>query len=163
MAAHAPVGVDNDFPTGKSRIPFRATNHKEAGRVDEDFSLRGKQITRQMFFNQVTSQNVPNFLRRDFLGMHRRDDHRGKAIRLVVDILNTDLCFGVRTQPGVGAILTKLGQGLTEAVCIVNSSRHQLLGIIGGVTKHDALITSTLFGCMLISCCCSINTLSNIR
>ena len=93
MAAHTAVSVYNDFPASKSRVSFRATNHKEAGGVDQNFSLRGKQITRQMFFDQVTSQNVSDFLSRDFLSVHRGDNHRGKTIRLIIDILNTDLRF----------------------------------------------------------------------
>ena len=63
----------------------------------------------------------------------------------------------------MGAILTKLGQGLTKTVRVVNRCRHQLLGIIGGVTKHDALITRTLLSGILVSGSSRINALSNIR
>ena len=150
MTAHATVGIDNDLTTGEAGISFRTTGHEASGWVDEILGVITEKLTGDDFFNEVTLEDLPHFRSVDLSGMHRGNDDRSDAHRLSIDILHRNLGLGIRTKPGVNAVFAKIGQGLTQSVGIRHRSRHQFLGIVGGVTKHDALVSGSLLGGILV-------------
>jgi hypothetical protein len=52
----------------------------------------------------------------------------------------------VGPQVGHGAVLANLGQLLGQPVRQPNRQRHQLGGVVAGVTEHQALVTGALSG-----------------
>jgi hypothetical protein len=75
------------------------------------------------------------------------DDDVHDAGRLAIDVFDGDLGLGVRAQPlGKLASLADAGQLTAEAVGEHDRRGHELGRFIAGVTKHDALVASALFG-----------------
>ena len=66
-------------------------------------------------------------------------DHR-TAILLVLDC---NLGFRIRSEPGQDVSAAGDGHCLVQLVGKHDGQGHALLGLIGGVTEHDTLITST--------------------
>ena len=101
-------------------------------------------------------------LGRDFLRMLGRDDNGvntdGDNSTTVVLVLNGDLGLGVGTQPGEAAVTASGGHGSIELVREEKGEREKLRGLVGGITEHDTLVTSTeLLKSLLV-----VKTLSNI-
>jgi len=77
---------------------------------------------------------------------------------VIVLVLDGDLSLGIRSQPWQASVSAGSRHSSIELVCQLKSQGEQLRGLIGGISEHDTLITSTqLFKCLLI-----MQTLSNI-
>ncbi len=57
-------------------------------------------------------------------------------------VLNSDLGLGVGPEPGQGAVATGSSHGGVELMSELKSKGEELRGLVGGVAKHDALVTS---------------------
>ena len=80
-----------------------------------------------------------------------RDDHVFDGDRAAVDVADGDLRLAVGTQPlgTLGTGLTKAGQLAVKAVGEHDRSGHELRGLGGGVTEHDALVAGAHLGVLL--------------
>lgn len=61
----------------------------------------------------------------------------------VVLVLNGDLGLGVGTEPVQRAVAASGGHGSVELVSEHEGQGEQLRGLVGGITEHDTLVTST--------------------
>jgi hypothetical protein len=98
----------------------------------------------------------------DVLAMLGRDDDSVNAERddstAIVGVLNSDLGLGVGSQPWEGAVLAGAGHGRVQLVGEEDGQRKELGGLIGGISEHDTLVTSTeLLESLLV-----VETLSNV-
>lgn len=98
----------------------------------------------------------------DVLAVLSRDDDSVDAERddgtIVVLVLNGDLGLGVGTEPGERAIAAGGRHGSVKLVGEEESEGEELGGLVGGITEHDALITST----EVLEAVIQVKTLSDI-
>lgn len=81
--------------------------------------------------------------------------HYGTAVVLILD---RHLGLGVGPQPGQSTIARGLLHGTVQSVCQLDGKGKVFGGLIGGVAKHDALITGT----QLLQRLVIVETLGNI-
>ncbi|KAH7865984.1 hypothetical protein Vadar_013906 [Vaccinium darrowii] len=62
---------------------------------------------------------------------------------IIIVILNCDLGFSIRSQPGASPVLANFGEAGPKFSRKDVAEGHQLGGFIGGIAKHDTLVTST--------------------
>jgi hypothetical protein len=62
---------------------------------------------------------------------------------VVVLVLNSDLGLGIGSQPGKGSITTSSGHLSVEFVCQLKSEWEEFGGLVGSISEHDTLVTST--------------------
>ena len=88
---------------------------------------------------------------RDVGGVLGGDDHVLDGNRATVFIAHGDLGLAVRADPlgTLGAGLAEAGQLAVKAVGEHHRSRHELGGLVGGVTEHDTLVAGTHLGVLL--------------
>lgn len=83
----------------------------------------------------------------DILGVLGRDDDGVDALgnnsAVVVAVLNGNLGLGVGSEPGEGAVAAGSGHGSVELVGEEESEGEELRGLVGGIAKHDTLVTGT--------------------
>ena len=103
---------------------------------------------------ELLGSDVLAVLGRDDDGVNtERDD--GTAI---VGVLDSDLSLGVGSQPWQSTILAGLGHGRVQLVGEEDGQRKELGGLVGGISEHDTLVTSTeLLESLLV-----VETLSNV-
>jgi hypothetical protein len=76
----------------------------------------------------------------------------------IVGVLNSDLSLGVGSQPWQGAVLAGGGHSRVELVGEENGEGKELGGLVGGISEHDTLVSSTeLLESLLV-----VETLSNV-
>ena len=146
MPRHAPVGVDDDLPPRDARVTHRAADHELARGVHED---PGSGPVVPMFV-----QHGKDDLADDLRGHHVRQGDaivvlRGNHDGLDADgfsflVADRDLGLAVGTQVVEQPLLTDIGQAGREPVGQVDGQGHQLLGLVTGVTEHQALVTGPL-------------------
>ena len=68
-----------------------------------------EQLGGKLSFDKILLENIANLLGGDVSRVLDRNHHGGNAVRLAVDILDRNLSFVVRTEPGVLAALAELG------------------------------------------------------
>ena len=87
------------------------------------------------------------------------DDHSIHTHGLVVLIvLHSDLALAIRTQIVHLAVLAHLGQALCQLVSQTDGHRHQLRGLIAGITEHHALIACTAH--LIVGAQCDVGALA---
>lgn len=98
----------------------------------------------------------------DVLAVLSRDDDSVDAERddgtVVVLVLNGDLGLGVGTEPRERAIAAGGRHGSVKLVGEEESEGEELGGLVGGITEHDTLITST----EVLEAVIQVKTLSDI-
>jgi len=62
---------------------------------------------------------------------------------VIVLVLDGDLSLGIRSQPWQASISAGSRHSSIELVCQLKSKGEQLWGLVGGISEHDTLITST--------------------
>ena len=77
---------------------------------------------------------------------------------IVVPVLNSDLSLGVWSQPWEGAISAGSSHLSIELVCQLQSQWEEFRGLVGGISEHDTLVTST----KLLKSLLVVETLSDI-
>ena len=88
----------------------------------------------------MRSDDLANVVHGQPVGMLCRNDNRGRACRLTVDIPQRDLALCVRTQARLGAGMTRLGERAQNGVRVVDRRRHQHMRLIARISEHDSLI-----------------------
>ena len=85
-------------------------------------------------------------------------DANGDNSTTIMLVLDSDLSFGVGTEPGERAVTTGGRHGSIELVGEHEGQGEELRSLIGSITEHDTLITSAeLLESLLI-----VETLSDI-
>src|SRR6266851_8972505 len=143
MRRGAAICVDDDLATGKSRIAVSATDNEAAGWVDVEMVLIAHPALGQDL-HDIGADDLAHFRLLDLGAVLRRDDDRGGADRLAVDILQADLALGVGTEQRRLAGMTVIRQRLEDGVGVVDRRRHQLRRLGAGIAEHDALVAGAL-------------------
>src|SRR5690625_4633889 len=76
--------------------------------------------------------------------MLSRDNDVGNRHRPITLVSDAHLAFAIRTQPGHLTCLAHLSQPVSQTVSQDDGKWYELVGFVGGVTKHDALIPCSL-------------------
>jgi hypothetical protein len=85
-------------------------------------------------------------------------DTLGDDSTAIVGVLDGDLGLGVGSQPWEGAVVTGILHGLVELVGEEEGEGEEFGSLVGGITEHDTLVTSTeLLQSLLV-----VQTLSNV-
>jgi hypothetical protein len=106
-----------------------------------------KEIGRDDCLNNLLFDLLAEVLSRDRFGMLGRNDNsvntEGDHRTAILLVLDSDLGLRIRSEPREGTSAAGNGQRLVQLVSKHDGQGHVLLGLIGGVTEHDTLITST--------------------
>ena len=141
MRSCSTVGIYNNFTSGETGIPVRSANHETPGRIDEDLGLFIDHLLVYHGVDHIFADVFVNLLLADLLIMLGRNDDSLQTDRLIVLIIfHGNLALAVRTEVGKSTVLAHLGQLLRQLMCQRNSIRHVLLGFVGRITEHHALI-----------------------
>ena len=103
---------------------------------------------------ELLGGDVRAMLSRHNDGVDTERDHSA----VVVCVLDSDLSLGVGSQPWQSTILAGLGHGRVQLVGEEDGQRKELGSLVGGISEHDTLVTSTeLLESLLV-----VETLSNV-
>lgn len=89
--------------------------------------------------SELLGGDIGAVLSRDDYGV----DAEGNDGTVVVLVLNSDLGLGVGSEPGEGAVAAGGGHGSIELVGEEKGEGEELRGLVGGISEHDTLVTST--------------------
>ena len=107
-----------------------------------------KKVLRDNLLDDLLQDLLPELLRRDLLSVLCGDDDRVHAQRdsraTVLLVLDGDLGLRVGAEPGKQTGAARGSQCSIELVGQHDGERHILGSLVGGIAKHDALITSTV-------------------
>ena len=141
----APVGVDDDFSASQTGVAIRTADDESSRWVQVVDGLVVQVLFRDDLLDDFVHQVFRNLLVRDAFLVLRGDQHGVDAKRdhgaVVVLVFDGDLRLTVRQDPRAGAVLSHDGQSVAQSVRQDQSQRHQRFVLVGGVTKHDALVT----------------------
>ena len=106
-----------------------------------------KEVGRDDRLDDLLLDLLAEVLGGDRLGMLGRNDDgintEGDHRTIILLVLDSDLGFRIRSEPGESTSAAGDGHCLVQLVSKHNGQGHVLLGLISGVTEHDTLITST--------------------
>ena len=147
MACHAAIGIYDDLAAGQAAVTHRPADDKAAGRVDVDVILLAlvEPFCRNDRLDDLVHDRLTDGLEADVRVMLGRQNHGLNADRAIVFISEAELALGIRAQPRQGAVLAHLGLAFHQPVGIGDRCRHQHIGLVAGVTEHQALVTGALF------------------
>lgn len=158
----ATVGVDNDLTTSETGITLRTTDDEAARGLDVVNGAVVQKLSGDDLLDDLLLDDSTELLGGNIIAVLSRDDDRVHAQGLdgtaVVSVLNGDLGLGVGTEPGDGTVLTSLCHSRVELVREQKGERKELRGLVGGITEHDTLVTST----KLLKSLIVVETLSNV-
>lgn len=90
---------------------------------------------------------LAELLRGDSLSMLSADnngvDSEWHNSTVIVLVLNGDLGLGIRSEPWQASVTSGGGHGSVQLVGQLESEGEEFWGLIGGIAKHDTLITSS--------------------
>ena len=163
VSTPATVGVDNDLTTSQTSITLGATNDEEARGLDVVDGVVVEVLGGDDLLDDLLLDLLAELLGGDVLGVLSRDDDGvdtlGDNGTTVLGVLNGDLGLGVGAEPGERAVTTSGGHGSVELVGEEEGEGEELGGLVGGITEHDTLVTST----ELLESLFVVETLSNVR
>ncbi len=163
MTAHAAVGVDDDLSSGETAVTLGTADDEEAGGVDVILGFLGEKFAGDDGFDQLFLEDLADLGGADAGGVLGRDDHRGDAGGLAIDVFHGDLGLRVGTEPGVLAALAEFGDGAAELVRIEDRRGHERGGLVHGVAEHDPLVAGTLLGGFLAIGGSGVDALGDVR
>lgn len=142
------VGVDNDLSASETGITLRTANDKSAGRLDVVDNSVVKKVLGDNLLDDLLKDLLSELLGRDLLSVLSRDDDSvdtegDHSTILTLLVLNGDLGLRVGSEPAHRAVTTGSGHSGVKLVGEHDGKRHHLGGLVGSVTEHDTLITST--------------------
>src|SRR5215469_2349919 len=146
VPGHPAVGVNDDLATSEPGVAHRAADFEPAGGVDQQAVPGGVKVQAgQHWLDDVLAdvgrQQADQVDSGRVLGRH---DHSVEAHRLITGVLDSDLGLAVGPDVRDLAAPANLGQALGQAVRERDGQRHQLGGVVAGITKHEALVTRAL-------------------
>jgi len=141
------VGVDNDLTASKTGITLGTTNDKSARGLDVVLGVVIKVLGRNDLLDDVLKNSSSEIISRDLISVLGRDDDSVNTERntstVLELVLNSDLSLGIGSQPTKGEITTSGSKGSVKLVGKNDSEGEELLSLVGGITEHDTLVTST--------------------
>jgi hypothetical protein len=109
--------------------------------------LLGKVLGGDDLLDDLLLDFLAELLSGDGLGVLGRNDDSVDSERnngtVVVLVLNSDLGLGIWSQPWDASIAAGSGHGSVELVGQLKSQWEEFWGLIGGISEHDTLVTST--------------------
>lgn len=141
------VGVDNDLTAGQTGVTLGTTNDEAARGLDVVDGLVVEVLGGDGLLDDLVKDLLAEVLGGDVVGVLGGDDDGvdadGDDSTVVVLVLNSDLGLGVGSQPRQGAVAAGSRHGSVELVGEGKSEGEELGGLVGGITEHDTLVTST--------------------
>src|SRR5690606_1315519 len=144
MAGHAAVGVDNDLAPGQAAVTHRPADNELAGRVDVILGVGMQQLGRNHVLDDGFHHRLTQVGLLDIRVVLGRQHDGVDAHHLAVVITAGDLGLGIGAQPVEHAVLAHLGLALDQPVGEGDGGGHQHIGLVAGVTEHQALVTGAL-------------------
>ena len=156
------VGVDNDLTASKTSITLGTANDEAARGLDVVDGAVVKELSRDDLLDDLLLDDSAELLGGHIIAVLGRDDNgvhtQGLDGTVVMSILNGDLGLGVGTEPRDGAVVAGSGHGSVQLVGEDEGEGKEFRGLVGGITEHDTLVTST----ELLKRLFVVETLSNI-
>ena len=146
VGAPASVGVDDDLAASEASITVGSTDDEAARGVQVVDGLLVEKLGGDDFLDDVLLELSLDLLVGDTFVVLGGDDDGVDADwdhgAVNILVLDGDLGLAVGAQPCAGAVLADVREALAELVGEHDGQRHELLGLVGGVTEHDTLVTS---------------------
>ncbi len=143
MPAPAAVGVDDDLAAGDAGVGGGTAVAEVSRRVHVELRRAVPPVTKH-----AGAEHLAHVLRNGLLvrrlGVLRRDYHRGDFAWLVPLVEDRHLGLAVGAEEIDCPGLAILGEPPRELVCKQDRQRHQLVGLVGRVPEHDALVSCPL-------------------
>jgi hypothetical protein len=143
MRRGAAIGVDDDLAAGQPGIAVGTADDEAPGRIDVEVILVAHPALGQRRKDE-RADDLAHFGLLELGAVLRRDDDRGGAHRLAVDVLQADLALGVGAEERRLAGMAGIRQRLEDGMRVVNRRRHQLRRLGAGIAEHDALVAGAL-------------------
>lgn len=141
------VGVDDDLTAGETGVTLGTTDDEAAGGLEVVDGAVVQEVGRDDRLDDLLLQDLAELLSGDLVAVLGGDDNgvhtEGLDSTVVVGVLDGDLGLGVGAEPRDGAVLAGISHGLVELVREDDGEGEELRGLIGGITEHDTLVTST--------------------
>lgn len=144
VTTFAAVGVDDDLTSRESSVALGATDHEASGGVDVDDGLVVEELSGADRLDDLLKDLTAHLLKSDAVTVLRGDDDGVDMGGFAVDVFDGDLGFHVGEGPVELAAVAEFGVLFDEAVREVNGERHEGVGLVAGVAKHEALVASAL-------------------
>ena len=141
MAGHAAVGVDDDFAPGEAAVADGAADDELAGGVNVVLGTGMEPVVGQYGFDDFFHDGFADVGLVDIGVVLGGEDDGVDGDGLFVFVAEGDLAFGVGAEPGQDFVFAEVGLPFDEAVGVVDRGGHEGVGFVGGVAKHEALVT----------------------
>ena len=157
------VGVDNDLTSGQTGVTLGTTNDEEARGLEVVDGAVVQELSGDGLLDDLLEELLADSLGGDILAVLGGDDDgvdtEGLDGTVVVGVFDGDLGLGVRTNPRDGSVEAALLHDAVKLVGEQKSEGEELRGLVGGISEHDTLVTST----ELLKGLIVVKTLSDIR
>jgi len=168
MCSATSIGIDDDLSAGQSGISVRASDHEFPGGVDKILDVIVEQCAQFLAGfgfharHQYADYILSNLGEHVFIGLSpclvaavlglyegvvlcRHDDGVYAQRLVVVAVFDGDLTLGVGSEIGhLPTFLAYFREGEHDEVCQIECCRHVVVGFVGGIAKHHALISGAL-------------------
>ncbi|DAZ98358.1 TPA: hypothetical protein N0F65_000677 [Lagenidium giganteum] len=145
VGAPATIGVDDDLTASEAGITVWATNDEAARWVQVVHGLVVEVLLWDNGLNDVLHEVSSDLLVADFIVVLGRDDDSVHALwhhaAIFFLVLDGDLGLAIRADPVESAVLAHFSQTRAQLGGEDVRERHELLGLVGGIAEHDALVT----------------------
>jgi hypothetical protein len=122
-------------------------------------------LGRDNLLNDLLLDLLSQFLGGDVFAVLSTDNNGVDSDRdnssMIVLVLNSDLGLSIRSEPWQASISASSRHSSVELVCQLKSQGEQLRCLVGGISEHDTLITSTelLKSLLVVKTLCDIGGL----
>ncbi|MPL97127.1 hypothetical protein SDC9_43315 [bioreactor metagenome] len=140
MRRGAAIGVDDDLAAREPRVAIRPADHEGARRVHPPFGLVGDPALGQDLADIGLDDRADVGRTLAFILVLGREHDRGHADRATALVAHRQLRFRIGAERRLDARFAHLGEATQDRVAVEDRRRHQLGGLVGRVTEHDALI-----------------------
>ena len=145
MTGHAAIAVDDDLAPGQAAIADGTADDELAGGVDEELGgirqpFRGQDRADDLLDHRLAQVGQAD-LGVVLGGQHDRVDPLGAAVGVIAQ---RQLRFGIRAQPGQGAVAPHRRLAFDQAMGIGDRGGHQHVGLVAGIAEHQALVACAL-------------------
>ena len=156
------VGVDDDLTASETGVTLGTADDEEARWLDVVDGAVVEKVGWDDLLDDLLEDLLSEDLGSNFLTVLSTDDDSVDADGLdgavVMGVLNGDLGLGVGAEPWEGAVLAGILHGTVELVGKLDGQWEEFRGLVGGISEHDTLVTST----QLLQGLIVVKTLSNV-
>mmetsp|Transcript_33203 Transcript_33203/g.130711 ORF Transcript_33203/g.130711 Transcript_33203/m.130711 type:complete len:237 (-) Transcript_33203:361-1071(-) len=147
MGSPSSVGVDDDLPSGKTRVSLGTSNREFSARIEEVLRVRGEVLLRHNMANNMLHQVLSDLLVghvRRVLRRHHDCVHSDWCEKSTISsVLHSDLSLSIRADPWKNSPLANLGESGAQLRRKGVSEWHQCVRLIRGVAEHNSLVPSS--------------------